>query len=188
MLDLERDKAHLAETTVSQTMIHRGIVVNTRRDEALRPDGKPCIREVVEHPGGVVILPLLQTGETTEIVLVEQWRYPLGKTLIEAPAGKLERNEDPFAAAQRELLEETGYKAHRWEPLHYVYTAPGFCDEKLYLYKASQLELLHPEAQGDEDEFLDVHRLTLAQAFELVRQGHIVDAKTISLLFHVFAL
>lgn len=183
--DFDRDKSHLTETTVSKTLINRGIVVNTRRDEALRPDGKPCIREVVEHPGGVVILPLLDSGE---IIMVEQWRYPLGKTLIEVPAGKLERGEDPFEAAQRELLEETGYKAHQWEPMHYIYTAPGFCDEKLYLYKASALELIHPHAQGDEDEFLDIHKLTPEEALMLVREGRITDSKTLCLLLHVFGL
>ena len=183
--DFDRDKTHLTETTVSKNVLHRGIVVNMRRDEALRPDGKPCVREVVEHPGGVVILPLLPSGE---IIMVEQWRYPLGKTLIEVPAGKLERGEDPFEAAQRELLEETGYKAHQWEPMHYIYTAPGFCDEKLYLYKASELELIHPQAQGDEDEFLDIHKLTPDEAFALVRDGRITDAKTLSLLLHVFGM
>lgn len=187
--DPGRDIAHLKEHMVSQTMIHKGIVVNVRRDEAKSPDGSPCIREVVEHPGGVVVMPLLQTEHGTEFLMVEQWRYPLGKTLLEFPAGKLDRlpdgtKEDPFVAIQRELLEETGYKAHHWEPLNYLYTAPGFCDEKLHLYKATELEQVYEHHSGDEDEFLDVHRIAPDRAMELARQGHITDAKTLALLFY----
>lgn len=182
----ERDISHLKETTVSQATLHKSVVVNFRHDQVLSPNGQPCVRDVVEHPGGVVVMPILDNGD---FVMVEQWRYPLGKTLLEFPAGKLEARgkEDPFEAIQRELLEETGYKANTWEKLNYLYTAPGFCDEKLYLYKATGLTLVNETHVGDDDEFLDIHQVPANKAVELARQGHITDAKTLSLLFHHLA-
>ena len=177
-------KRHLYEETLTQTYLQHGPIVNNRVDTVRTPDGKECVRQVVEHPGGVVILPILEDGR---ILLIEQWRYPLGRTLIEVPAGKLDPGEhaDPLKAAQRELLEETGYAADTWEPMHYIYTSPGFCDEKLYLYKATGLRKVAGQ-YGDEDEFIDVLTLTPEEAIAMVRTGAIVDAKTVCLLFHCF--
>ncbi len=175
-------KKHLMETTVSKTMIEKGMVVNFRRDDARQPDGVACKREVLEHPGGVVIMPVLPDGK---ILLVEQWRYALGRTLIELPAGKLDPGEHktPYEAARRELIEETGYAPGVLEELTFIYTSPGFCDERLYLFKATELVPVdNPEQYKMDDEFIDIHKLTPDEAFEWVRQGKIVDAKTISLL------
>ncbi len=181
-----QEKLHLYEKTVSQHYVYKGPIVNSRIDEAIQPDGVRCQRQVVEHPGGVVILPMLEDGR---MILVEQWRYPLGRTLIEFPAGKLDPGEraDPLTAAKREFLEETGYEADCWEPMHYIYTSPGFCDEQLWLYKATGLRQVNANNDlGDEDEFIDLIRLPPEEVFAKVRSGEIVDAKTLCLLFHVF--
>lgn len=177
----------LTEKTLSQQLIHRGKVVTMRVDTAEQPDGKPCVREVVEHPGGVTILPILDDGR---IILVEQWRYPLGQTLLELPAGKLDPGEkqNPLKAAQRELLEETGYRASHWEPMGHVFTAPGFCDEILYFYKATGLQLemsldIQAAHMADEDEFIHLHQVTPEELSQWIRMGKITDSKTLSLLF-----
>lgn len=177
---------HFFEKTLSTELIFKGKVATVRRDMALDPGGREVVREVVEHPGGVVVCPVLDDGR---ILFVEQWRYPLQRTLLELPAGKLDWHdgvpEDPLKAIQRELLEETGYEAAHWEELTYIFTAPGFCNEKLWLYKATGLtdtQRRHP----DEDEWLDVVLLTPEEAFEKIRTREIVDAKTVTLLLLCF--
>ncbi|MEB3287560.1 MAG: NUDIX hydrolase [Vampirovibrionales bacterium] len=169
-----------SETTLSQKMIHTGKIINVRVDQARQPDGKPCVREVVEHPGGVTILPILDDGR---LIFVEQWRYPLGRLLLEFPAGKLDPGErsNPLGAAQRELLEETGYTASSWELLSEIFTAPGFCDEKLWFYRATGL-LKADYHQGDDDEFIELKILSVEEALQKVKTREIVDAKTLSLL------
>lgn len=175
--------SHFEEKTLSSQVIHTGRVAKLRIDQALHPSGATVEREVVEHPGGVVVCPILEDGR---LVFVEQWRYPLGRTLLELPAGKLDWHdgvpEDPAEAIKRELWEETGYQAHQWEELTYLYTAPGFCDEKLWLYKATGLYNGHKAHQPSEHEWLDVILLTPEEAMRKIRAREIVDAKTVSLL------
>lgn len=177
-------KLDLTETTIHSDRIWEGKVVNLKRDIVSLPNGKQGFREVVEHPGGVVVLPILPDGR---ILFVEQYRYALGEHLLELPAGKLEPGENPMAAIQRELMEETGYEAKAWEELSYIYTAPGFCSEKLWLYRATELVQLadahkDPTIHLDEDEFLRCIALTLDEARAKIRTREIVDAKTVSLL------
>jgi ADP-ribose pyrophosphatase len=130
---------------------------------------------VVEHNGGVVIA--CQPTEH-EIVLIKQYRYSLDKEIIELPAGRIEKGEPPLPAAQRELTEETGYRAKEWQELSRMFTAPGFCDEVLYLYRATDVELV--EKNLDDDEETDVLLLPLKKAWQLVLSGEIQDAKTIA--------
>jgi ADP-ribose pyrophosphatase len=167
-----------AEVQIARRDIHIGKVISLRVDDVRLPNGNVASREVVMHPGGVVVAPILPDGR---LVFVEQFRYPLGRTLLELPAGKLDGGEDPLRAVQRELWEETGYRAEHWEELTYIYTAPGFCDEILWLYRATGLTH-DPNYQGDADEDICVRLLSLAEALEKVQRREIVDGKTLALL------
>ena len=164
---------NLTEYTLSQTTAFQGRLLRLRVDEARLPDGSVAGREVVEHPGGVGILALTEEGD---VLLVRQFRYPYGEILAEIPAGKREKGEDPLVTGMRELAEETGYRADNVVPLGTVYPTPGYCDEVIYLYMATDL---HPvEAHPDADEFLEVERMPLAELVALVMAGKIPDAKT----------
>lgn len=164
----------LKEKTISSEIKYQGYIVNVRRDDVLLSNGHEHFREVIEHPGGVVIVPVTNDNR---IILVRQWRYPVGQELTEVPAGKLNRGEDPFLAAKRELEEETGYFANKWEPLGSIYTAPGFCDEKLYLYKA--YDLTKSKQKLDFGEIVEPLIVDINQAWDMIKEGKIVDAKTI---------
>jgi ADP-ribose pyrophosphatase len=173
----------LAEKTLESKVIYTGKVAKLRVDKALHPSGATVEREVVEHPGGVTVCPVLDDGR---IVFVEQWRYPLGRTLLELPAGKLDWHdgvpEDPLDAVRRELWEETGYEADDWEEVTTLFTAPGFCNEKLWLFKATRLKNGHKAHQPSEHEWLNVILLTPEETFQKIRNHEIVDAKTVALL------
>ncbi|MDD3013418.1 MAG: NUDIX hydrolase [Candidatus Gastranaerophilales bacterium] len=163
----------LEEKTLSSELKYEGHIVNIRQDDVLLSNGEEHFREVVEHPGGVVIIPVIDN----KVILVKQWRHPVKNELIEFPAGKLNKGEDPFLAAQRELTEETGYIAKKWESLGFIYTAPGFCDEKLYLYKATDLEF--SETNPDFGEIVEPFEVEINHAMEMIKDGRILDAKTI---------
>ena len=135
------DYSHLIETTTRRSTVYEGIIVNVRCDDALLPNGRPCRREVVDHPGGVCVAALT---DDNELLFVRQFRYPYGEVLLELPAGKLERGEDPFAAARRELAEETGASAVRYEDLGVFYPTSGYCAEKIYMYRARDLRFAAP--------------------------------------------
>ncbi len=175
-----------AEITESSELIHQGRVVGFYNDTAKLPDGRTVPRDKLVHPGGVVICPILPNGD---LILVKQWRYPLGKSLIEFPAGKLEKGEDPLASAARELVEETGYASDCIEALGHIYTAPGFCDEKLYMYKATQLRAPKPEEllTHDDEENIEIMTATPQQVWQWAKDGTIEDAKTFSMLALVVA-
>ena len=168
---------NLEEKFISTERLLDGKIVKVKRDKVLSPKGE-CFREVVEHPGGVVILAF---ADEKNIILIKQWRYPLGKAIIELPAGKLEYGEDPFEAAKRELTEETGYIAKNWEDLGYINTTPGFCNEKLYLYKAT--DLTYKNVNFDEFEIVESMITPLDKAVDMVKSGEIIDSKTICALF-----
>lgn len=178
----------LTEKTLESRVIYTGKVAKLRVDQALHPSGAVVEREVVEHPGGVTVCPILNDGR---IIFVEQWRYPLGRTLLELPAGKLDWHdgvpEDPFDAIRRELWEETGYEADEWEFISTLYTAPGFCNEQLWLYKATHLKNKHKAHQPSEHEWLNVILLAPEEAFAKIHSQEIVDAKTVTLLYRCFA-
>lgn len=165
---------NLEEKTLTQEYRFRGRIINLRTDTAELPNGEVAGREVVEHPGGVCVAPLTDSGE---LLFVRQFRYPYSEILMELPAGKRDRaEEDPLECGKRELLEETGATAIRYRSLGCVYPSPGFCNEVIHLYLAEGLSF--GEAQPDEDEFVEVERIPLSEAVTMVMNGEIRDAKT----------
>ncbi len=165
--------SNLEEKTLSQTYHFKGRIINLRVDEALLPNGQTAGREVVEHPGGVCIAALT---EKDELLFVRQFRYPYGEVLLELPAGKLDRGEDPLEAGKRELKEETGATAASYVSLGKLYPSPGYCGEVIHLYLATGLQ--YGEMSPDEDEFLEVERIPLDEAVRRVLANEIPDAKT----------
>jgi ADP-ribose pyrophosphatase len=163
------------EHTVGTKKLYDGYIINLRLDELQMPDGRTTTREVVEHNGGVVII---AQPSPDEIILIRQYRYTVDEELIEFPAGRIEKGEDPFPCAQRELIEETGYKAQKWQELARMYSAPGFCNEMLYLYLACDLSFVGKNL--DEDEETEVVVLRKSEAWQLVLDGKVRDAKTIA--------
>ena len=167
----------LKETQLSRKELYDGPVFTVTKDEILLPDGKKGFRDLVHSLGGVVILPLDGAGNVT---LVRQFRYAHGKVLLEAVAGKLEPGEEPDPAARRELREETGFTAARWDFLGAIETSPGFLTEKLYLYLAR--DLTKGEMHLDEGEFLEPVTLPLEEAAAMAADGRLSDAKTLAVL------
>ena len=161
------------EKPLKQNYIYCGKIVRLRVDEAELPNGTTAPREVIEHPGGVCVAALTEAGE---LLFVEQFRYPYMETVLELPAGKLEYGEEPFAAGKRELQEETGASANSYRDLGKLYPTPGYCGEIIHMYLAKNLTFT---AQNlDADEFLEVRRIPLEEAFEMVMRNEIRDGKT----------
>ena len=161
------------ETTLSSEEIFNGRVIRVTYDKVLLENGNTSTREVVHHHGGACILPV---DENQNITLVRQYRYALGEEMWELPAGKLEKDENPFEAAKRELAEECGLTADHFVDLGVVYPTVGYDSEKIYLWAATGL---HKVSQHlDEDEFLDVVKMPLDEALRLVLDGTIKDSKT----------
>ena len=171
------------EKTLNSEVIYSGKVMRIERDSVELATGKCSIREVVRHSGGVVIV-AMRNSET--ILMVKQYRYPIAQTSLELPAGKLEKGENPDFACKRELQEETGFVAKNWESLGYIYTSPGICDEKLYLYKADELTFI--VENPDEGEIIQCYEYKISDVFDMIKQGQINDAKTICALTRAFKL
>lgn len=171
---MEENKNKLVEEfTVNSEKIYDGRVINLRVDTVELPNRKYAKREIVEHKGAVAILAL----EDNKIVLIKQYRKAAEDFLIEVPAGKIEHGEDPINCASRELLEETGLIPKTLEKLCEFYTTPGFSNEKIYLFLASDLSL--SEQDLDEDEFIIVEKVEIDEAVAMIERNDIVDAKTI---------
>ena len=164
----------MTEKMLESREVYRGRILRVREDKVLLPNGKTGTREVVEHPGGVGILALEADGT---VLLVRQYRYAFGRTLLEIPAGKREPGEEPFVTARRELREETGAIAESWTPLGSLIASPGCYDEVLYLYLAQDLH--YGATDPDEDEFLAVERMPLEELSRLCLEGEVADAKTV---------
>jgi len=161
------------ETTLSSAALFTGKIISVRRDVIRQPDGRESWREVVEHPGGVAILPLCDNGD---VLLVRQYRYPHRMESLEIPAGKLERGESHYEAGLRELSEETGCTAASYEYLGPLWPSPGYCDEVLHLYLARGLTV--GAAHPDDGELLNVERMPLAELLDRIAAGKVPDAKT----------
>lgn len=163
----------LNEKTLSRNDIFEGRVLKFHVDKVELVNGKTSTRECVDHPGGVSVAVLT---EKNEILFVRQFRYPYQEAVLETPAGKLEPGEDPFEAMKREQREETGTTGSHYVDLGKLYPSPGYTNEKIYLY-ACRLDTLG-QTQFDEDEFLEVEKIPLEKAVEMVMNGEIPDAKT----------
>ena len=164
----------LMETVVSGERIFDGNIIKVEKWTVTLPDGREAGREIVLHNGAAAVVPVDSRGCVT---LVRQHRVAIGRFTLEVPAGKLDDpNEDPFACAMRELEEETGLRARKWQKLAHVVTTPGFCTERIALYLAT--ELTQAQAHADPDEFLRLTRLPLSEAVDMVMRGEIEDAKT----------
>ena len=154
-------------------IIYEGKAFGVRRDELIEPTGVRTVREVVTHPGSVVILPVLPDGR---IVMVRQYRHACRQYLWELVAGRMERGENPKKGGQRELLEETGYRARKWRKLAEFFPSPGFLSEKMTIYLATGLTA--GEATPMEDERIETRWFTAKQLDDMIRAGKILDAKT----------
>ena len=162
---------------IKHEVLHRGKVFDLIVDQIEYPSGNRGIREVAHHPGGAVAVPVFSDGK---VLLVRQFRYPFGIYTLEVPAGKLNTGEEPELAAARELDEETGYLAGKLEKMTAIYTTPGFCDEVLHIYLATDLKPSpagHRREEGEQTMTLEI--IPLDEAIAMIERMEIVDSKTI---------
>ena len=164
----------MEERTLSSTHPWTGRRIRVRVDEVERSDSHRTTREVVEHPGAVAIL----AWDGARVAMVRQWRHATGQVLLEIPAGTLEPGEAPLATARRELAEEVGLAAANWADGPRFYTAPGFCDELMHVFLAT--ELADALGQADDDEQLEPSWMTLEDALKAIDDGRVIDAKSIA--------
>lgn len=164
---------HLQEKTVGTEPIFDGKIIKVQRDQAELENGAVVTRELVIHPGGVCIVPVNENGE---VYLVKQFRYPFREVLTEVPAGKLEFGENHRDAGLRELKEETGAECENFEYLGVMYPSVAYLTEKIHMYLATGLKF--DKQSLDEDEFLDVMKVKLSDAVDMVLNGEIKDGKT----------
>ena len=166
--------AQLREDGVSGMQVYRGHFLDVRRDEVRLPDGAIAVREYIVHPGAVMVVPLLDDGR---LVVERQYRYPLGRTMLEFPAGKLDAGEAPLVCAIRELAEETGYRANEWARAGLLHNAIAYSTEGIEVWFARGLTLGKPRL--DAGEFLDVVIASEGELNVLAERGEITDGKTL---------
>jgi ADP-ribose pyrophosphatase len=164
----------LAEETLDSRLVYSGRFLRVYEDTVRCPDGHIAPREYLRHPGAVMVVPVHDDGK---LVLERQFRYPLGRSFIEFPAGKIDPGEDILGCAQRELREETGYTARQWTHLGGFHNAVGYCDEKIEVYLARGLAL--ETAASDDGEVLEVFTATLDELLGWIAAGRVTDVKTI---------
>lgn len=168
----------LTEHLISSETIASGGMLTAKRDQVRLPNGNTSQREYVMHPGAVVVVPLLPSGN---VILERQFRYPLHQVFVELPAGKIDAGEDILITGQRELLEETGYSASNWVNLGYQHPCIGYSNEVIHMYLASGLSA--GQHQRDSDESLEVFDLPFDDCLKMIQSGEITDGKTIVALF-----
>lgn len=164
------------EKTLNEQLIYKGKIIDVVKQQVKLPNGKEGTREIVKHSGAVAIL--TYKDENT-LIFVKQFRKPIDMEILEIPAGKIEEGEDKKACGERELEEETGYRAKNFEYLGKVVTSPGFTDEYIYIYKATELYKGREDIK-DEDEFINLIEIDKKELKSLIKDGKIIDAKSIS--------
>jgi ADP-ribose pyrophosphatase len=167
--------ADFTEHTIDSKTVYRGRLLVVLEDAVRMPDGKTARREYVRHPGAVLMIPM---PDPETVILVRQFRYPLGRHFYELPAGKLDAGEEPLAAARRELREECGCEAADWRHLTTLHPCIGYSDERIELFLARGLD--HMGGAPEEGEFVEPMTVRLALALEWVKTGRITDGKTIA--------
>jgi len=167
-----------SDAQVASERLHTGKIIKLDRDRIRYPDGNEAEVDIVRHPGASAVVPFLSDpeGEDPQVLLLRQYRYAADGYLYEIPAGRLDPGESPAACAARELKEETGCTAAKIEPLITMVTTPGFTDERIHLFMAT--DLTHGQAARETDEFADVVIMRLSEALELIQRGEIPDGKT----------
>lgn len=171
----------MSATINSQTTIHQGRVFRLVNEKYTLENGVASDMDFIQHPGAAAMVPMLNQ---TEFVLIKQYRHAIREFIWEIPAGTLDPRESPIHCAKRELIEEIGYSANHWQQLGTITPLPGCTDERIHIFLASDLQ---PAKQDlDEDELLNVHKIKLRQAREMILNGEIQDSKTISGLFLAF--
>jgi ADP-ribose diphosphatase len=173
-LSLEDDLAKQIAKVLSSKVLYQGKVFRLQRDTVIEPGGVQVERDIIEHPGSVVVLPVFEDGR---VLLIRQYRHSVGEFLWELVAGRKEPNEKPPAAARRELIEETGYRAKRFIKLMRVVPTPGFVNEWMWIFAAEGLT--KGAAQPEEDEKITPRIFTLKQAEKMIERGTLRDAKSI---------
>jgi ADP-ribose pyrophosphatase len=176
---MTRDE-HLIETRLASEAVFDGRLLHVRRDSVRLPNGRTSTREFVVHPGAVLIAPRLDDGRW---IVERQFRYPVGRVFVEFPAGKRDPGESARETGERELLEETGYRATTWSKLGDLHPGVGYTNELIELWRADGLT--HVGRKLDEDEHLDVVAMRGDELLAAFDQGEITDAKTIATLFHL---
>ena len=166
------------EAQLASERIHSGRIINLDRDRVRYPDGTEADLEIARHPGASAVVPFLSDpmGEDPQLLLLRQYRYAAGGYIYEIPAGRLDPGESPGECAARELKEETGCTAKRIEPLLTILTTPGFTDEIIHLFMAT--DLTHGESAREADEFVDLVIVRLSEALEMIQRGEIPDGKS----------
>ena len=166
---------HLRELQLTSEQLCDGILLKAWRDEVRLPNGRTSVREYIKHPGAVIMVPLFADATT---ILVKQFRYPVGRTFVELPAGKLDGNEPAAEAVQRELAEETGHRSKTLTKIAEYYPCIGYSDEKMWLYLAE--DLVSSKQEPEADEFIECMRIPFASAVDKVYAGEIEDLKSIA--------
>jgi ADP-ribose pyrophosphatase len=169
--------AHLKETRVGGEVLLQGGFLDVRRDVVRLPDGLEATREYIEHPGAVAVVPMLDDGPDPRVVLVRQWRHPLGQVLLEWPAGKRGGTEPTLACAMRELAEETGYTAREWACAGFIHNAAAYSSERIWIWFARGLE--PGPARPDDGEFVETVTLRQRELEALDAAGALTDVKTL---------
>lgn len=183
-MDQNKKNASFEEKTVSSKLIFDGKVIHLHLDDILLPDGKLGFREYCTHNGAVCVIPITSNGE---VICVRQYRYAIGKPLLEIPAGKLDSiNEDPDDAVRRELREETGAISGKITYLGLYYGSPALLNEKIYMYLAEDLSF--GDCDPDDDEFLEIVKIPLSDLVDMVLRGEIEDGKTQSAVLRAHAM